>query len=188
MVCPNCGMNNIEGNKVCNYCGGQINQNNIISTPPVQVNPKIIKIIVNVILVMVLGIWFLLGTVFTLVSGIPMIVETIKTLSYEKTSATLVEYVDCEISEGDELCTGKYTFTVAGTTYEATPNLLTNRDAIPKTDTVYYDKNNPEKNIIKVNMLTTLIIGIVILSFVISIFVIVNKTINKKLNNVKALN
>ena len=185
MMCPNCGMNNHIGVQTCEFCGYPLPKEteNFNMQPTIKANPKTIRIIVNVILVMFTGIWLLVGLFFALISGISIITENVKIIGYESTTAKLVDYDDCEIDDGSELCQGVYQFTVDGKTYKAAPNLITNKEAIPTTDKVYYDATNPEENVIKTNLWTQFIIGIVIIAIVITVFVTVNKSISKRFKN-----
>lgn len=195
--CPNCGQENQNTNLRCIYCNAELKpieqSSNFLNVDYSQENAKTIQSntkkaghIANIILVIVLIPWFLIGIAFVGISSYSMMNDNGKSKGYLETEGKLVDYVDCQYDEdGAELCNGLYEYTVDGTTYKGSPNLLSNRSGFKSTITVKYNPNNPSEYVMNSGWNTLLIAGIIILIVALVIFISVKKALKnmaKKIN------
>lgn len=195
--CPNCGQENQNTNLRCIYCNAELKpieqSSNFLNVDYSQENAKAIQSntkkaghIANIILVIVLIPWFLIGIAFVGISSYSMMNDNGKSKGYLETEGKLVDYVDCQYDEdGAELCNGLYEYTVDGTTYKGSPNLLSDYSGFKSTITVKYNPNNPSEYVMNSGWNTLLIAGIIILIVALVIFISVKKALKnmaKKIN------
>lgn len=195
--CPNCGQENQNTNLRCIYCNAELKpieqSSNFLNVDYSQENAKAIQSntkkaghIANIILVIVLIPWFLIGIAFVGISSYSMMNDNGKSKGYLETEGKLVDYVDCQYDEdGAELCNGLYEYTVDGTTYKGSPNLLSDHSGFKSTITVKYNPNNPSEYVMNSGWNTLLIAGIIILIVALVIFISVKKALKnmaKKIN------
>ena len=195
--CLNCGQENQNTNLRCIYCNAELKpieqSSNFLNVDYSQENAKAIQSntkkaghIANIILVIVLIPWFLIGIAFVGISSYSMMNDNGKSKGYLETEGKLVDYVDCQYDEdGAELCNGLYEYTVDGTTYKGSPNLLSDRSGFKSTITVKYNPNNPSEYVMNSGWNTLLIAGIIILIVALVIFISVKKALKnmaKKIN------
>lgn len=181
--CPNCGKENKNTNVKCAFCETELNhleqEDNLFNINSNSGN-KIFKIISNIILIIRIFPWILIGILFIGIS-IYFTYSTIsannKAKNYLETVGTLIDFDNCEIDEdNDELCNAIYEYTVNDITYEGSPKLLSNRSSFKQTITVKYNPDNPSEYVINEETNTLLILGINIVIIVIIIYISVKKS------------
>lgn len=206
MICPNCQKENKNTNIRCEGCGTElINvQEHLNKIQPVYtLNPtapltkeqkikttKTTGCIIKIILFFFISPFLFTGLALTIVGAILTIDERSKIENYVQTEATLVEYINCYISDGSEFCEGLYEYEVDGTRYTASPSKEGSRNTYSETETVYYNANNPSENLIPAGWTTLLIVGIIMVvasSSSIIIVTILNKKAIKKIENSSSL-
>ncbi|MBQ7141056.1 MAG: DUF3592 domain-containing protein [Bacilli bacterium] len=194
MICPYCKKENKNTNIRCEFCGTQfnnyttVNSNDTIELTNIN-NRKIPTIGCNFPLIMLILFGpFILFALFFIGMGIySYIEEHSKTIGYEKTIGTLVDYKDCELyDDNSELCNAVYEYEIDGIKYKVSPNLLSNRNGFEKTMTVHYNSDNPKESIIYAGWesltFSGLIFLVIAIGTIISIIIILRRlSKNKKL-------
>lgn len=184
MICPNCRKENKNTNIRCEFCstqlidinefnqqGALIENGNIVETKEIKVSTKKIGCLSNILILIFLSPWLLVGILFLGFSIFSSVSERNQTKGYDKTTAILKDYTNCHYDDGSELCEAIYEYQVNGITYSVSTNSLSNRGGFDDSDTVYYNPNNPSESVIYAGWSTLTIVGAIIVSVVIVIFV-----------------
>lgn len=191
MICPNCNKENKNTNIKCEFCFTQlidekkydqesvILNNTIGKKSEVEVSMKKINLISNIIILVIAGPWLLFGIIFFAIGLSLNISEHKQTKGYEKTTAVLKDYVNCDYEDGGDSCYAIYEYKVNGITYTVSPKYLGNAGAFDKKDTVYYNPNNPSESIMNSISGPIMITGLIIIISVVIVFVIKKIIINK---------
>lgn len=192
MICPNCKKENKNTNIRCEFCSTQLidvnefNQQgiftpsgNIVETKEINVSTKKVGCLSNILILIFVGPWLLVGIAFLGVGLFSTISEHNQTKGYEKTTGILKDYTNCSYEDGSELCEAIYEYQVNGITYSVSPSTLSNRGGFKENETVYYNPNNPSESIMYASWSTLTIIGFIIVVVVSVIFAFKNIFIKK---------
>lgn len=189
--CPNCGYENRNTNIRCESCGKELNNANYtnFNQKLPKLDDKTIKEvkkkashISNIILIFILGFWFIGGMIFIGISLYFNITENNRAKGYFKTEGKLVDYDSCQYDDGIETCNAIYEYKVNSIIYKGSPNVLSNRSSFKKTVTVKYNPNDPNEYVINSDLNIFLITGIIIIAVVSIIFVSTKRYIQKSLD------
>lgn len=184
--CPSCGGENKNTNIRCEFCETELNhteQNDNFFN--IDLGSKKIKHIPNIILIVIIAPWFLIGLAFIGISAYSTISDNNKTKNYLETEGKLISYDNCEYDEdGDELCNAIYEYTINGITYKGSPNLLSNRSEFKQVATVKYNPDNPSEYVMNAGWNNLLIFGIIMIIVVLIIFISVKNSLKKLSNQV----
>ncbi|MBR1816825.1 MAG: DUF3592 domain-containing protein [Lachnospiraceae bacterium] len=203
MKCPFCGMEN-DGTKIkCEYCGEvlyHIENNSDLSgkyfsdeeiqglrESDVKINDKKVGCFTNTVLIFVLGIWFLFGFIFVIMSLTAQIHDWKITKNYAKTEAVLVgsKGSDSNFEDKNGSYNALYEFTVDGVTYQASPNKSGNKSSFKKKATVKYNPDNPSENYMYAGWHTLFITGLAMMATVVIIFIFVKRKVNNMVATIK---
>jgi len=200
MMCPNCKKENKNTNIRCEFCSTQLidvnefNQQgiftpngNIVEAKEINVSTKKVGCLSNILILIFVGPWLLVGIAFFGVGLFSIISEHNQTKGYEKTTGILKDYTNCSYEDGSELCEAIYEYQVNGITYSVSPSSLRNIGGFQQNDIVYYNPNNPSESVMYAGWGTLTIVGFIIVIVVIVIFVLKNiimKKISKGKDNI----
>lgn len=184
MICPNCRNENKNTNIKCEFCSTQLidvndfnqqgvitSNGNIVETKEIKVSTKKVGFLSNILILIFVGPWLLMGIAFLGIGLFSSISEHNQTKGYEQTTAILKDYKNCTHDDGSELCEAIYEYQLNGITYSISPNLLSNRDGFDKSAIVYYNPNNPSESVMHAGWSILTIVGFIIVIVVIVIFV-----------------
>ena len=200
MMCPNCKKENKNTNIRCEFCSTQLidvnefNQQgiftpngNIVETKEINVSTKKVGCLSNILILIFVGPWLLVGIAFLGVGLFSIISEHNQTKGYEKTTGILKDYTNCSYEDGSELCEAIYEYQVNGITYSVSNSSLRNIGGFQQNDIVYYNPNNPSESVMYAGWGTITIVGFIIVIVIIVIFVLKNiimKKISKGKDNI----
>lgn len=196
MMCPNCSKENKSTNIRCEFCSTQlIDENefdsqvifkindNVVSSKDIKFSEKKVGCLSSILPLIFVGPWLLIGIVFLGVGLYASISEHNQTKGYEKTTAILKKYINCEYEDGSQVCNGIYEYEVNGINYTVSPNLLTTHDGFDEIGTVYYNPKNPSESVMYAGWGNFIIIGIIIISVAVVIFISKTIFVKKILKN-----
>lgn len=189
MICPNCNKENKNTNIRCENCGYQliseeIHDNDSINYKQVQISPKNLGCFANLAMIIIFGPWFLFSLCFIGVGTYQNISEHNQTKGYIEATANLKDYRNCHYDEDRiETCNAIYEYIVNGEYYNTSPSKLSNRGGFKKTETVYYNPNNPNESLIYAGWNEITFVGIIMLIITTIIFIVINSKQKKIANN-----
>lgn len=207
--CPHCGVEIIEGNDKCHYCGYNFNNNinenytnidnnSIYSTENIKnsinsskkKNNNKMGCLGHFIYLMFMGPFLFIGIVLFGFGIFSYICQYYEIKDLTKTTGYLYEFYDCDISDyevvdEDTSCRARYKYTVNDKDYLASPNLTTNQRSFNKKENVYYNPSNPSDSYMCIDLSLLLIMGSIFLAVSIFFYIITRKiaiTINNSIN------
>ena len=145
MLCKNCGKENKNTNIRCEFCNYEIIETNEISE---RKNITFHQKIIIMIVILIFG--------YKLVEGLLLIgsvvysylLEYNQKKDYDKTVASLTDYVNCEYEEGTEICNAIYEYKVDDVIYTISSDFLADKNAFRTLETVYYNPSVPSEAVI----------------------------------------
>ncbi len=178
MRCKNCGAENRNTNTQCDFCNEIFDEqyyNNCEENFQLFLGNKIGKRLNNVVLILLLIPWLLIGLLFIGVSTYSKVLDFIKSKNYITANATLVGYSDCERRGEEELCSAIYEYEVDGITYKASSSLISSKSNFSQIDKVKYNPENPKEYSMNKGWNFLFVVGIIMIIVPIMIFVFIQK-------------
>lgn len=180
--CPYCGNENKSTNIKCEVCGLELITTDNPNKDHIQLDDKSIRLYKKYVLIGILIITlapvFFFGLILMAIGTYCSIDEDKSTQGYVETEGN---FIDTSVSKRkDALYTPIYEYKVNGTSYKASPNLLTNSKDFKQVITIKYNPSNPSEYVISDNWKNLFIKGAIIDTVLLIVFVVVVKKLTNE--------